>query len=1102
MGEVWGALHPSSGAGVAIKVLSAKGAQDEVTRALFRNEVRAVARLDHRHIVQVYDHGVVSHAADAMSWGALVADSPWLAMELCEGGTLSRQCGGLDWQRCQSVLLALLDGLAHAHARGVIHRDLKPSNVLFSDQSTPLLSDFGLAHAIFEKGANIRRGTPSYISPEQLWGNWRDHGPWTDLYSFGCLAFAVFSGAPPFGRRLTPKQAVEAHLNREPPPLPNRARLAHGLNDWLAALLVKRPHRRLGRASDAAWWLAQLSPSQESGSRGDGAGGRTWDSLLGSERTESGYPRAPVQVDWRSLIEPRPAEAPAGVGLGLHGLRTIPMVGREAERDVLWSELARVGEEGRARAVVLRGPSGAGKSRLAQWLAQVAHSSGMGQTIRGQHHPVPGPGDGLSSAFERHCRVMELPASEMAERLAESFDGDVDVDALASAIRPDAESDAFSRPAQRHAVLARALSRLAGERIMVLWLEDVQWGDDALSFAHAILGTPLQTLLVMTVGEEELAERPQTGALLTEIEASTFGTGLTLEPLPAQDQIALARTLGLAEATAARIVERTAGNPLFAVQLVGDWIHRGLLQATEAGFELPTEAEVQLPESLARVWLSRVDRVLSQRSEDEMRALELAAALGHEVDTEEWRVVCELAGISASMPMIEELIGRRLVRSLDPARQWAFAHPMLQEAVAQRAAAAGRDLAHHRVCADWLAQQATPPWERLARHYLLSDQLERALAPQLRAVRRRRRAGELAMAETMLAELENAVRTLRLPATDAVRGRILMQQSEISWVRGDRSQAAAYALRAEEGGGRNGWTAVTAHARRQLGRNARAHGNLPEARRLLREAERGFEELGDRRRLSMTRRSLGMARMMAGDHDGAFEKLEEALEDARAIGEAFHEGYCHEGLAHLANQRGELDRAAEQLEAARECFERCGCRIGVADTFNHMGDVARFQGDLEQAERLYRDASSRWRALGSENAPIADANCALVLIERDRFGEAREILEPALLAVGRGGRRGLLGVLHVALLPCLARAGEWAGYDRNLVRAGQLLKATGLVDVDVARAAERGGTLALEAGRPDAARAGLELARAQWTALHRPGEADRVTQILTLLASL
>src|SRR6185436_14688695 len=117
MAEVWTGVHAAQQVPVAVKVMTGERARNPQYRAAFRNEVQSVASLDHPGIVLVFDHGEVSREAEEASRGLLPAGSPCLAMELADVGTLAAPAER-SWPELRRILLALLDALAHAHARG------------------------------------------------------------------------------------------------------------------------------------------------------------------------------------------------------------------------------------------------------------------------------------------------------------------------------------------------------------------------------------------------------------------------------------------------------------------------------------------------------------------------------------------------------------------------------------------------------------------------------------------------------------------------------------------------------------------------------------------------------------------------------------------------------------------------------------------------------------------------------------------------------------------------------------------------------------------------------------------------------------------------
>ena len=271
MGEIYRGVHREQGVEVAIKVVSSEAADPAVYLESFRNEVRAVASLDHPGVVLVLDYGEVPR--EAASVEGLREGVPYLVMEYAPLGSLDSYLGGLGWGQIRAVLLAVLDALAHAHARGVLHRDLKPQNILLgrhaSGSVSVKLSDFGLAHTLgsFDKEGVVESGwgTPYYMAPEQFRGRWRDYGPWTDLYGLGCMAFELVCNRLPY-EAATAFELGRCHIVSAVPPLTPIVPVPRGFDAWVYRLLQKEPLKRFRLAADAAWALLQLGdPEPDTG---------------------------------------------------------------------------------------------------------------------------------------------------------------------------------------------------------------------------------------------------------------------------------------------------------------------------------------------------------------------------------------------------------------------------------------------------------------------------------------------------------------------------------------------------------------------------------------------------------------------------------------------------------------------------------------------------------------------------------------------------------------------------------------------------------------------------------------------------------------------
>ena len=191
MGSVYRGFDPAISRAVAIKAISKGMVGEEDLKHImqrFRHEAQAVGRLVHPRIVQIYDFGEDENVA-------------YIVMELVNGKTLAQHLQQelvYEMREVAEIIHQLLDGLAHAHAAGVIHRDVKPSNILINNDGRIKISDFGIARIESSQLTQVGDvlGTPHYMAPEQFMG--ADIGLQADLYSVGVIAYELLAGRKPF----------------------------------------------------------------------------------------------------------------------------------------------------------------------------------------------------------------------------------------------------------------------------------------------------------------------------------------------------------------------------------------------------------------------------------------------------------------------------------------------------------------------------------------------------------------------------------------------------------------------------------------------------------------------------------------------------------------------------------------------------------------------------------------------------------------------------------------------------------------------------------------------------------------------------------------
>ena len=263
MGEVFRARDTRLGRDVAIKVLPADLAHDTVRLSRFEMEARSIAALNHPNILAIYDVGTFG-------------DIPYLVSELLEGESLRArlQKGTLPERMATNYALQIAQGLAAAHAKGVVHRDLKPENLFVTEEDRVKILDFGLAKSMPPFGSDgvtleiavgsaltnpgMLVGTVEYMAPEQLRGDSVDHR--ADIFAFGMVLFEMLTGKPAFHAEKK-VDTITAILHQDPMERPEVAAVSPSLQRVLSHCLEKDPKQRFQSARDLTFTLSGFSPT-------------------------------------------------------------------------------------------------------------------------------------------------------------------------------------------------------------------------------------------------------------------------------------------------------------------------------------------------------------------------------------------------------------------------------------------------------------------------------------------------------------------------------------------------------------------------------------------------------------------------------------------------------------------------------------------------------------------------------------------------------------------------------------------------------------------------------------------------------------------------
>lgn len=542
MGVVYRALDRELGRDVALKTLPYPEPQQLVE---LKREFRSAAQLTHPNLIEL--HELVQDGQDC-----------FFTMELLDGHDLveslwrerEHRDQGVDLGRALKLISQLVQGVKAIHDAGLLHRDIKPSNTMVVETEQLVILDFGLArldrHDPLDPNLGMT-GTLVYMAPEQFWAG-QEIGRAADLYGVGAVAFEALSGHPPF----------EGEFDQ--------------------VFLAKRAEAPSLRASVPALpaWL---------------------DNLI------------------RVLLDPKPSVRPSsdevlatlanhGVGVEDFGRRALrpPFVGRTMELQRLDACLQASANAGRTMHVL--GGSGIGKSTLLERFVQECERSGEAVVLRGRCHPqesVPYKAlDGVVDALSRYLALqdsLDHAPLEHGAALQQLFPVLGSLDWLKGQSDREQARELVTRRRQGARALRELLARVAAERKLIIWIDDLQWGDlDSLVLLRELSSapSPLRSLLILSYRQEDLYSSP----LLAELARDP------LEPHGVERETLELSGLGAAEiqSLTARVLEElgatappmddlfaeSGGSPMFATELARHLATRSSISTTAAGLRLST----------------------------------------------------------------------------------------------------------------------------------------------------------------------------------------------------------------------------------------------------------------------------------------------------------------------------------------------------------------------------------------------------------------------------------------------------------------------------------------------------------------------------------
>jgi serine/threonine protein kinase len=586
-------------------------------------------------------------------------------------------------ERVRDVLQQLVDGVCAIHAAGKLHRDLKPSNVMVDAHGRVVVLDFGLVipqpepESPLDPRAHRREiaGTPAYMAPEQAAGDPAERA--SDWYAVGCILYEVLTGRLPFEG--TPDEILDAKCEVPPTPITTYARgVPTELCELCMALLQDEPSERPTAAQIRA--------------------------LLGGTMPRlSGVPKAP------SL------RLPEG-----------PLVGRDAELARLRNAFD-LAVSGQPATILVRGVSGSGKSRLIQeFLSRVAREPGtlVLQARCYEREAVPYKAfDTLADAIAAHLKA--LPSHQRVLVMPNDLATLAQVFPAFSALCPEQEpapiAEAHELRFRAFGALKHLLARMATFAAVVLYVDDLQWGDvDGAELLFELLQPPGAPALLF-LGSYRSNDQDQS-AFLRHLAVMRERSGIVadeieLKPLSSSQSEELATEWlkdavppAEAAAIARDIAREAAGSPLFIVELLS-YRRAHAIERTHPLAEAPSLSQV-------------IEARLSDLSAGEQRVLEVVALAAQPLPQ---RLVLAAAELSSSDRVLDLLRSERLIRThgVRTGDTVECAHDRIREILAARIPQP-RTRAVHLALAETLEREGTSNAELIAGHYVEADQPARA----------------------------------------------------------------------------------------------------------------------------------------------------------------------------------------------------------------------------------------------------------------------------------------------------------------------------------------------------------------------------------------